>query len=122
MSFGRIGIGRPVDADTGNVSAPAANTAASLTFAAETGKRHHLVYIAWSYSAAPTGGNLKVEDASGNTVFNVDITAAGPGSLQFENPLRTEVGNAMIVTLTAGGAGISGKLNAYKFTAPQGVF
>lgn len=122
MSYGRIGVGRPVDADVGNVDAPAANTAAVVTFAAETGKRHHLVSVAWSYSAAPTGGNLKVEDASGTRVFSVDVTAAGPGSLQFENALRGEVGNALIVTLAAGGAGISGKVNAYKFTEPQGVF
>lgn len=121
MSAARITQGFPVEADAGNVHAPAANTAAVVTFAAVTGKRHHLVYIAWSYSATPTGGNLKVEDASGTTVLDVDITAGGPGSLQFENPLRGEVGNALIVTLAAGGAGISGKVNAYKFTEPQGV-
>lgn len=121
MSYGQITQGRPVDADAGNRDLPAANTAAVVTFAAETGKRHHLVYVAWSYNAAPTGGNLKVEDASGTTVLSLDITAAGPGSLEFPNPLRGEVGNAMIATLAAGGAGVSGKLNAYKFTEPQGV-
>lgn len=111
---------RPVDADAGNRSAPAANTAAVITFAAAAGQRHHLVSVAWSYSAAPTGGRLTVEDGAGVFVFDVDITAAGPGSKDFLWPIRGEVNTAMVVTLAAGGAGVSGKLNAYKYTEAKG--
>lgn len=103
----------PLDAGTGNVSAPAANTAAAVTCAAVTGRRQHLALVAWSYSAAPTGGRLTLADGA-DTVLDLAITGAGPGSLFGSNiALRGEVGTALVATLAAGGAGISGKLNAY---------
>lgn len=97
-----------------NVHAPAANTAAVLTFAAlSTSARapssHMVNGIAWSYSAAPTGGNLKVEDGAGNTIFSMDITAAGAGFIPWAG--RGSPNAAMIVTLAAGGSGVTGKVN-----------
>jgi hypothetical protein len=95
-----------------NVHAPAANTAAVVTYsAAGTGLSHSLSGVAWSYSGDPTGGNLKIEDGSGTTVFSVDVTSKGPGFFLFPEPLRGAANTALIVTLAAGGSGVSGKVN-----------
>lgn len=100
-----------------NVHAPAANTAAVVTKGAGgAGVSNVLASIAYSYSIAPTGGNLKVEDGSGVTVFTQDIVAAGPGVVQFNPPLRGSSATALIVTLAAGGSGVSGKVNAHTWT------
>ena len=101
-----------VQRTTSDVNAPASNTAAVLTYAAVSDRRHVLDGIQWSYSAAPTGGNLKVEDGSGTTVFSIDVTAAGPGFVPFAPGLAGRGNTAMIVTLAAGGSGVSGKVNA----------
>jgi hypothetical protein len=100
-----------VDASTGFAHAPASNTAAVVTIAAVTGKQNAISGIAWSYNAAPTAGNLKIENGSGVTVFSIDITAAGPGFIPWPVAIRGSVTTALIVTLAAGGAGVSGKVN-----------
>jgi hypothetical protein len=100
-----------VEASTGDVHAPASNTAAVVTYAATSAGRHALTAIAWSYSAAPTGGNLKIEDGSGTVIFSMDITAAGANSIDFPLPKCGRLNTAMIVTLAAGGSGITGKVN-----------
>lgn len=103
----------PRAAASTNVHVPSSNTAAVITYAAGgAGVSHVISGIAWSYSAAPTAGNLKVEDGSGTTVFSVDITAAGPGFIPFAAPLKGTANTAMILTLAAGGSGVSGKVNA----------
>ncbi len=95
-----------------NVNAPTANTAAVITYAAAgAGVSHVISGLAWSYNATPTSGNLKVEDGSGTTVFSVDITSAGPGFIPFQAPLKGTANTAMIVTLTAGGSGVTGKIS-----------
>jgi len=101
----------PIGVSTADVHAPAANTAAVVTYAAATDRGHVVTGVAWSYSAAPTGGNLKVEDGSGNTVFSMDVTAAGAGVIVFPRPKRGTTDTAMIVTLAAGGASVSGKVS-----------
>ena len=62
-----------VEVDTAHVSAPAANTAAQVTFAAVAGSRHQFEYIAWSYDDTPTDGNLTIHNGAGATYFNIDI-------------------------------------------------
>lgn len=89
---------------------PAANAAATKTVAAVAGKRHVIHQIAWSYDATPTGGNLKIENGSGTTLFSFDIITGGPGVINF-NPKKCSVNTAMIVTLAAGGSGVTGKVN-----------
>lgn len=97
---------------TGDVHAPAANTAAVVNLAAAgAGKFNVIDGIAWSYSGDPTGGNLKVEDGAGNVVFSVDITSAGPGFIPFMHPKRGSANTALVVTLAAGGAGVTGKVS-----------
>lgn len=76
---------------------------------AAPGKRGSIAGLTtFSYSAAPTGGRLTVKDGA-TTLFDVDITAAGPGPL----PLvyTGSVNTALTVTLAAGGSGVIGKLN-----------
>ncbi len=101
-----------IDASANDVNAPAANTAAVVTYAADTNQRHVITGIAWSYSAAPTGGNIKVEDGGGNVVFQLDIPTAGWDSIVFPIPKRgVNINTAMIVTLAAGGAAVVGKVS-----------
>lgn len=97
--------------DAADVNAPSSNTAAVVTYAATAGAAHVVSGIGWSYSGSPTAGNLKIEDGSGNTVFSLDITAGGPGFLPFDPHKRGTVNTAMIVTLAAGGSGVSGKVS-----------
>ena len=95
-----------------NVHAPASNTAAVVTYAAAGASVSNVIGgVAWSYNAAPTAGNLKVEDGSGTTVFTIDITAAGPGFMLFMRPMKGTANTALIVTLAAGGSGVSGKVS-----------
>lgn len=83
-----------------------------MTYAAAgSGVSNVIGGIAWSYSAAPTSGNLKVEDGSGTTVFSIDITVSGPGFIPFARPLKGTANTALIVTLAAGGTGVSGKVS-----------
>ncbi len=100
-----------VEAAAGDVHEPAANTAAVVTYAAVAGKRHAITGVYWSYDGAPTGGNLIIEDGSGTTVFSIDITAAGPGYIIFPLAKAGSINTALIVTLAAAGASVTGKVS-----------
>lgn len=100
-----------------NIHLPTTNTAAVVTKTAVSGQYHVIRGVAFSYSATPTGGNLKIEDVSGTTVFSVDIADATPRVITFPVPIRSAaVNTAMIVTLAAGGGGISGKVNVLGYS------
>jgi len=104
-------IADAVSASTGNTHAPASNTAAVVTKAAAgAGVCNVIDGIAWSYDAAPTNGGLTITDG-GSTVFQVAVTAAGPGFFLFPRPLKSAANSAMVVTLAAGGSGVTGKIN-----------
>lgn len=90
---------------------PAAATAAVVTYAAVPTKSHVIGGVAWSYSAAPTGGNLKIEDEAGTVIFEMAITAAGHGFIPFTPPKRGRVNKAMIITLASGAGAVVGKIN-----------
>lgn len=99
-------------AETANVHTPATNTNAVVTYSAVSSQSHCISGVAFSYSGGtPTNANLKIEDGSGNTVFSVDVTSSGVGFIPFFPFLRGSVNTALIITLSAGGAGISGKLS-----------
>ena len=102
----------PQPAAAGNKHLPASNTAAVVTKAAPGAGLFNVIGgVYWSYDGAPTGGSLKIEDVSGTIVLEVDITADGPGFLPFSPPIRNAAANtALIVTLAAGGSGVTGKL------------
>lgn len=96
-----------------DVNVPAAATNAVITLAAPGATKVNVISgVAWSYSAAPTGGRLRIEDVSGTTIFDIDITAAGPGYIPFVPPKKNAALNtAMIITLFSGGGAVQGKVN-----------
>jgi hypothetical protein len=100
--------------NSANVHAPASNTAAVLNYAASgaLSKSHFFQGLAWSYSGGdPTGGNLKIEDGSGNVVFSMDITSQGAGFVPFPEAMHGTGNTALIITLAAGGSGVTGKVS-----------
>lgn len=100
---------RGVSADS--TSTAAADTDVVKTYAAEAGIAHLIPAIIFSYSAAPTGGRLTIEDGTGNVVFDIDITAAGAGRVAFRPLLRGTANTDLIITLFAAGAAVVGKIN-----------
>lgn len=102
----------PVAAAAADVHAPAANTAAVVTYAATPDLKHVVTGIVWSYAGGiPTGGNLQITD-DGAVVFSMDIDESGPGVVVFPKPKKAAaVNKAMVVTLSAGGAGVTGKVS-----------
>jgi hypothetical protein len=102
----------PIQASNNDVATPAANAVAVVSYAAgQTGVQHCIGGVAWSYNATPTGGNLLIEDGAGNTVFSMDITAAGAGVVYFMPPKKGTAATLFRVTLAAGGVGVSGKVS-----------
>lgn len=106
-----LGFPSPVAFDSALRHAPAAATAAVVTLAAVAGKRNVLGRITGSYSAAPTGGLLTVEDGAGTVVWRVAITAAGPFDFAFDPPQHGSTNTAMIVTLASGAGSVEGLVN-----------
>lgn len=97
---------------TSQVDTPASNIAAVITLiTAGVGVSNVISGIAWSYTADPVGGNLMVENGSGIVIFSVDITNQGPGFIPFNPPKKGSTNTAMIITLSAGGVGVTGKVN-----------
>ncbi len=86
--------------------------ACAVTADADAARPNILRQIHCSYSAAPTGGGVKVEDGSGTTVFQMDITAAGEHVFDFPDPRAGTKNTAMIVTLLAPGGAVVGRLFA----------
>lgn len=100
----------PQDASTNDVHVPAANTAAIVSYPATPTVYHVIGGVAWSYDDDPTGGRLTIV-MNGSTVLDLDITTGGPGFIPFDPPKRFGVGDAVSVTLAAGGVGIQGKVS-----------
>lgn len=107
--------GVPGDTVTG-----AAGGAATITYAA-VAQRHHVIgAVYWSYSAAPTGGSISIEDVSGTVVWGpFAITAAGPGYMPIYPALRGQaVNTAMLVKLAAPGGAVVGVVGSRHWTEP----
>lgn len=104
-------------AASGNVHEPAANTAAVITKAAGgAGVSNVLGLVAWSYDLTPTAGSLIIEDGAGTTVFKIDLPDKGAGFLPFNPGLKGTANTAMVITLAAGGAGVSGVVSVHAWT------
>lgn len=102
-------------APAANTGTAGANTAVTITKAAAgAGISNVISEVIWSYNAAPAGSILITD--GGTTVIQFDITAAGPGFVQFDPPLRMAANSALVVTLGAGGASVVGKLNIEQWT------
>lgn len=87
---------------------PGANVAAVVTLVA-TSRMNQARRVIWSYSGAPTNGMVTIEDGSGNIIRKWYITAGGPGSIPVS--AFAAISNNLIITLSAGGIGISGTLD-----------
>jgi hypothetical protein len=89
--------------------ADSGNKAAVITYpAAGVGRRHVIGGLYWSYIGTNPVGQVKLEDGAGNIVFTTGIVGAGNDSVIFSDGKRGSENTAMIATLTAGGAGVSG--------------
>ena len=97
----------------------AGNDVATVTLAATPGRIQYVHHVQWSYNPAPTGGRLTITVA-GNTKFEVDILAGGPGGFGIE--LAGGVNEAIVITLAAGGGGVVGKLNVQYTTEGEKSF
>lgn len=94
-------------------SNPAANTAAVVTIAAIAGQRIRLDSATFNYFGANTAQSLTVADGA-TQVLNITVQASQNSIVQLTFPNGGVVGtsgNAMTITLPAGGAGVSGNLN-----------
>jgi len=100
-----------------NTHAPVAATAAVVTRAAAgAGVMNVLAQIVWSLSVVPAAAvNLMVQDGA-NTVFTTDITASGPGFIQFNPPMRGTANTALIITLASGAGAVIGKVSVHAWT------
>lgn len=104
-----------LELDTALVHAPAASTAAIITLAApdpiSPGRRWSIGGLAWSYDSDPDdGANLLIENG-GVAAFKVYITVAGPGFIGFSDPLKCAPNAEVVVTLSDGGAAVTGTVN-----------
>lgn len=90
----------------------ASNAVASVALAAKPGVRWHVANVTVGYSGTPTGGVLTVTDTS-SVIFQVAIPTSGPVTVQVYR--RAGVGSAMTISLSAGGSGITGYVNADVF-------
>lgn len=92
----------------GRHSASGENALLTITLEAATfPARPSFNYVHWSYDATPTGAILTITD--GDLTETIYIIAGGPGYLPF-NGSSFRSGNNVVITLTAGGAGINGSL------------
>ncbi len=76
------------------------------------GSRDIIDWIAYSYDTAPTAGSgvLAIVKEDGSHLWSHFITAAGSGFVKFPIGKFADDGDGLGVVLTAGGAGVTGKL------------
>lgn len=88
------------------------HTDAVVTIAAVTGVAHQIESIHVTLTGGTPASTLKVESPSGTILFQAAFTAAGSYNFNFSGScLRGALSQALIVTLTDGGASIVGNLN-----------
>jgi hypothetical protein len=90
-----------------NAVGSGSNPSVAIT-APPTGQYTVIDQIDYSFSGAPTGGGLTVKNSAGQTLFAIDVTAAGPGTKDFNPALRADT---TADTLTVALTGTTGKLN-----------
>ena len=102
---------------TPGVAAPAANTAAVVTFVGVAGQRIRLTHLSWSVSATPVAATT-LTVADGTTTLTYDVLAVAPGTEPVTNlqlptgGILFAVGATVTITLGALGAAVSGRVNA----------
>lgn len=98
------------DCSPNDTAAPANDTIATVTYAAAGAGISHLISgVGWSYNDTPNEqGRIWILDGI-ETVFDLDVTNAGPGFFTFDPPKRGRANRAMVINLAA--AGCAGKLS-----------
>lgn len=93
--------------------APADDTAAVITIAASSGVAHEIESYGFSFDEAPAAAKaFTIESPSGTVLQKWYVTAAGPGPITASGScLRGAVGEALVIRLASGGAGIAGSVN-----------
>jgi hypothetical protein len=93
-----------------DMAAPDVNEDARVTYAAVAGQSHCIAGVAWSYDTAEITAAWLEITRGGVAVFQHYITTGGPGYFNFPVPMKGDVGEAMVITLYAGGADVQGSL------------
>ena len=88
-----------------------AGAAVTVTLSAAAGVYHQVHNVTWSYSAMPTGGRITLVDG-GTTIVDLDLVQDPFDSLPTSMlPILSLLPNTdMVITLAAGGLGVTGKL------------
>ena len=93
----------------------AVNTQVQVTIAGVASQAIRLTSLSWSYSGAPTGGTVTVV-VNAVTILQLDIAAAGPGFVELPpGGLECALGQSAVITLTAAGAAVVGRLNVSSY-------
>jgi len=94
----------------------AANTAVAITIVGVAGQTIRITHLSWSYSAAPTGGAISVV-VNAVTIFQLDDPATTDNFITLPpGGLKCAAGFSAVITLTAAGAAVVGKLNVASYT------
>lgn len=101
--------GNPTIATTGDISAPAADTSAVVTYAATPERLHRIGGIVTSFSAQPTGAQLTIQ-SNATVIARHFVTTSNPTEILFNEGMANTIGESMTITLTTGGVGITGRL------------
>jgi hypothetical protein len=93
----------------------AVNTAVVITINGVAGQAIRLTHLSFSYSAAPTGGNVTVV-VNAVTIFQLDIASVTDFAADLPaGGLECAAGQSCVITLAAAGAAVVGKLNAASY-------
>ena len=82
-----------------------------ITITAPANKRVALHFLVFGYdkTLTTTPGRLTIT-IGGVEVFSVPVTQSGPGPLNLPHMVGDVMGEAMVITLTTGGAAVQGSL------------
>lgn len=92
----------------------ASNADAAVTQDADVAQFWVVDWVYCSYAGGTVTGKLTIT-IGGATVFETDITSTGPHQFLFDPPLYNPAetkNQALVITLGAGGSGVTGKVNA----------
>lgn len=86
-------------------------TIAAVDNSVGVGPTVEMVGVSFGYDAVPTAGILKIESPVGTIIQEWPVTNSGPGFIPTSS-LQGAVGQTVVVTLTDGGSGVTGYVNA----------
>ena len=89
------------------------NTSKVITITPPSDKREQLHWLLFGYdkTLTTTPGRLTIT-IGGVEVLSIPVTQSGPGPLKLPNMIGDVNGEAMVITLTTGGAAVQGSLTS----------